>query len=414
MRIGFQTWGSEGDVRPLIALADHLAGRGHTVTVIATPLGRIEEPPPCPGRTLRLIPDGPGADLEAFSRGLGDRPSPLAVMRRLIEDLFRPVLPAMEAAARDLAADHDVLVGHFLVHPLLAAARARHRPYVSVCYAPLIVPTAYAPPQALPNLGRWLNPLLWKLEDRVLARMLGQDCREGFARLGAGPAPTKVRDAWLSTRLNLIAASPALCPRPRDWPDHHVLTGEFIRPSAPPPLPQTVAEFLAAGEPPVFLGLGSVQQTRPQDITMQLVEAARCWGGRTIVRSLAPGMPPGTVDGRILYAGPMDHRALFPRCAGVVHHGGAGTSHATARAGVPSVVLAGIDEQTRWGKALQRAGAAPPPLRLRKCTPDGIAQAIRLALEPQPIQAARDLAKRMAGEDGLAEAARRIEALLPG
>ena len=411
MRIGIQTWGSEGDVRPLLAWADHLAARGHTVTLAISPLGQVDIPPTVPGRTVRFIPEGPGADLAAFTRTLGERPRPVRVLKGLIQELLLPILPAMEAAAQDLAASNDVLIGHFIAHPLHAAAQAARKPFVSVCYAPLIVPTSSTPPQALPNLGRWLNPGLWWLEDQLLNRLLGATCRGTFARLGVVPGPRQVRQAWLSPHLNLIAASPALCKRPADWGAQHVLTGEFIRPTPPSALPSDITAFLAAGESPVYLGLGSPQQARPEEGTARLADAARRWGGRALVRTLDPAIPPGTTDGQILFCGALDHRTLFPRCAAVVHHGGAGTTHAAARAGVPSLAVTFIDEQTAWGRIIAHNMAGAPPIPFHRGDVDTIARGISRALVPACRTGATALAARMAGEDGLATATARIEGL---
>jgi sterol 3beta-glucosyltransferase len=413
MRVGMQTWGSEGDVRPLAALAETLAQRGHTVELVATGLGHIEPQKSVPGRTIRMVPEHSPVDLAEFTRQLGPDPSQTRVMKAILQDLLIPTLPAMEDAARDLASRCDVLVGHFLAHPLHAAARAADKPFVSLCYAPVIVPTRTTAPAAFPNLGRWLNPSLWKLEDFVLERLLGPTCRATFARLGAPPIAT-VRQAWLSSRCNLMAVSPTLCPRPHDWPAQHHITGEFIRPDQPQPVPAEIADFLADGAPPVYFGVGSPQQSDPTGHTDRLHQAARIWGGRAIVRTLDPAILPGSrsANGNILFAGPCDHRALFPHCAAVVHHGGAGTTHAIARAGVPAVTLSFIPEQRSWGKALAQAGSAKPPLRFRSATPAAIATRIQHTITPAHAHAAKALATRMHGEDGLMQATRIIESQL--
>ena len=405
-----QTWGSEGDVRPLAALAEMLAKRGHAVEMVATGLGQIEPAPAVPGRILRMVPEQSPVDLAEFTRQLGPNPSQTRVMKAILQDLLVPTLPAMEDAARDLASRCDVLVGHFLAHPLHAAARAAGKPFISLCYAPVIVPTRMAAPAAFPSLGRWLNPGLWRLEDLILERLLGPTCRATFARLGAPPIAT-VRQAWLSTRCNLVAVSPTLCPRPADWPNQHQITGELAPHDQPSALPNEIADFLAAGEPPVYFGVGSPQQSDPTGHTDRLHQAARLWGGRAIVRTLDPTLPPGSrsADGKLLFIGSSDHRALFPHCAAVVHHGGAGTTHTIARAGIPAVTLSFIPEQRSWGKALARAGSAKPPMRFRSATPAAIAKLLRQTLTPRHREAAKNLAQRMQGEDGLTRAAEMVE-----
>lgn len=410
MRIGIQTWGSEGDVRPLVALADALVARGHVIELVITPLGQVELPESTPTRTLRCVPPGPPVDLAGFLRSLGPRaPSQASVLTHLIRDLLVPALPVMDAAADDLAARCDLLLGHFIAHPLHAAALAAGKPFASLSYFPGLVPTASAAPTPFPDLGRLFNPLLWRVVRGRLDRLLLDQARSAFARRGR-PLRHVLPDAWFSASLNLVAASPALWQRPADWAPQHVMTGEFIRPAPPAPLPDELEAFLAAGPPPVYLGLGSPQQGEPELATAALAEGARRFGGRALVRSLSAIHPPGTRDGTVLFIGAVDHRALFPRCAATLHHGGAGTCHAAARAGIPTVVVPFIHEQTAWGLALGRAGTAPPPLPWQRATPERIASRLHAALEPQRIAAARALAARMAGEDGLASACALLEA----
>lgn len=409
LKIGIQTWGSEGDIRPLIALAEALVERGHQVELVATRLGVVELPTARPGLTVALVPPGPPADLAAFTARLGDQSSSWGLLKALFRELFIPFLPEMEAAAARLVTGSDLLIGHFAVHPLQAAARAAGKPYISITYMPGLIPTAEAPPHPLPDLGRWFNPWLWRLAGWKLDGELLATCRASFTR--AGLQLTHILpDAWSSPTLNLVAASPAFWPAPRDWPAQHRLTGEFISARAPVPLPDALEAFLTAGPPPVYLGLGSPQQCRPEEATALLAEAAALCGRRAIVRSLAAAHPPWTTTGDILWCGAVDHRALFPRCAAVVHHGGAGTSHAAARAGVPSVAVTFLDEQGAWAAALRRAGVAPAHVHYRRVTPALLARRIAEALSPERVANARRLAQAMAAENGIATACALIEA----
>ena len=411
MRIGLQTWGSEGDIRPVVALAEALVARGHCVELVVTLLGTVELPASRDGLLITQVPAGPPADLAAFTARLGPQPSSWGMLKALFRELFIPLIPEMEIAAARLVANNDLLIGHFAVHPLQAAARGARKPYASVMYMPGLIPTALQPPHPLPNLGRRLNPWLWRLAGWKLDRELLAVCRESFTRVGL-PLAHILPDAWTSPTLNLVAASPAFWPPPSDWPAQHRMTGEFISARPLDALPEQLEAFLRAGDPPLYLGLGSPQQCRPEEATALLAEAARLSGRRAIVRSLAAAHPPWTVSGNILWGGPVDHRALFPRCAAVVHHGGAGTTHAAARAGVPAVAVTFLDEQGAWAGALRRAGIAPKHLHYRQATPLRLAQRISEALRPERCAAARQVAQSMRQENGTATACHLLEALL--
>lgn len=409
MRIGLQTWGSEGDVRPMVALAEALVERGHHVELVVTLLGTVELPTSREKLLVSQVPAGPPADLAAFTARLGNQPSSWGLLKALFRDLFIPFIPAMETAAARLVAENDVVIGHFAVHPLQAAARGAGKPYASITYMPGLIPTAERPPYPLPNLGRQLNPWLWRLAGWKLDRELLAISRESFTRAGL-PLAHILPDAWASPTLNLVAASPAFWPPPSDWPKQHRMTGEFISARPHRALPDELEAFLQAGAPPVYFGLGSPQQCRPEEATALLAAAARCYGQRAIVRSLAAAHPPLTVSDQIFWGGPVDHRVLFPRCAAVVHHGGAGTSHAAARAGVPSVAITFLDEQGAWASALRRAGIAPKHLHYTHATPARIAQRVREALHPERCAAARQIAQAMRQENGTATACDLVEA----
>jgi UDP:flavonoid glycosyltransferase YjiC (YdhE family) len=107
----------------------------------------------------------------------------------------------------------------------------------------------------------------------------------------------------------------------------------------------------------------------------------------------------------------LDHRSLFPRVAAVVHHGGAGTSHAVAAAGVPSIVVPHVGDQAFWADRLHRLGVSPSPVRPRSLSAESLADRLREATTSGQMRAsATGLAERLASEDGLANAIGLLEA----
>jgi UDP:flavonoid glycosyltransferase YjiC (YdhE family) len=170
-----------------------------------------------------------------------------------------------------------------------------------------------------------------------------------------------------------------------------------------------VEAFLAAGPPPAVVTFGSMAFSDPPRLGGVVAEALRSAGLRGIVQAGAAGIAPeaGT---DLLPIGEVDHRSLFPRAAAVVHHGGAGTSHAVAAAGVPSVVVPHIGDQAFWADRLRRLGAAPAPVPPRRLNAATLADRLRTAATSAQVRAAAgNLERRMAGEDGLGEAIRLIE-----
>jgi sterol 3beta-glucosyltransferase len=129
-------------------------------------------------------------------------------------------------------------------------------------------------------------------------------------------------------------------------------------------------------------------------------------GRRVILQGSSPVSSPN-----LLTIGPIDHGALFPRAAAVVHHGAAGTSHAVAAAGVPSVVAPQVGDQRHWADRLHRLGVAAPPMPIGRLRPADLADvALATASDPGLLERAR-LAKLVAAEDGIGTAIKRLEAI---
>ena len=126
---------------------------------------------------------------------------------------------------------------------------------------------------------------------------------------------------------------------------------------------------------------GSLQQAVPEwsmDLFIEAVELAGC---RAIIQTSSQHYPPDTVTDKIYFIGRHPHQPVFKRCAAVVHHGGAGTSHASTRSGCPSVVIPFMDEQLFWARQLEQLGLAGKPLPAKRVTPKALANELTKVLE---------------------------------
>jgi UDP:flavonoid glycosyltransferase YjiC (YdhE family) len=108
-----------------------------------------------------------------------------------------------------------------------------------------------------------------------------------------------------------------------------------------------------------------------------------------------------TVDGDLYFLGRAPHATLFPRCAAAIHHGGSGTVHNAARAGVPQLALPQIVDQYYWGHRLAQLGVGPAPIRFTRLTADGLTHALRALLGPGYAERARRLAPHVAADRGI-------------
>jgi sterol 3beta-glucosyltransferase len=342
--------------------------------------------------------------------------------------------PGSEAASRTATHDFVSSIGDDIVHaaelgtdiiltclgqgPLSClVAEGFGVPSMGVYLAPS-VPTGEFPMPGSTRAGEDLGPM----RNRAAGRRVLDNARTIYAdvlprmgrRLGLPPeACDTVWDQWLGEAGWPISHgfSPAIVPRPADWPDSVDVVGYWWPARSPgwEPSPE-LTEFLAAGPPPVFVGFGSMGVGLGEQLSPMIMEAMRAASVRAVVQA---GWAELSVAGNdVFQIGDVPHEWLFPRVAAVVHHAGAGTTAAGLRAGQPAVTVPVIADQPFWADRIHRLGVGPAPIPFQDLTPGRLAAAIRAALdEPRHRHRATELARMVNAEDGAAAVLTRIEHL---
>lgn len=420
MKIGLQTWGSEGDARPFANLAGALARAGHQVTLAITELAPRDyaETARRDGYTLRMVSTPVFRDpAEAREVGLAmvKKRHPVLQARLLISRAYDPVESAMAEVSRELCEGHDLVIGHYILHSLSAAAELTATPWVSVQLTPDFVPSHGRVPHGLPELGPWFRPLAWKLASTVCDHLLLGRVNQRRRAWGLRPHRQIFTDTWASPRLNLIASSPTLFPRPTDWAENHLVCGFFNAPDSAEvaELDPAMEAFLSSGTAPVYFGFGSLMFDDPEYVAAVReiwTDAVRETGCRAIFQ--LPDQDRVHAAPAILEIKRCSHAAVFPRCAAVVHHGGAGTTQAALRAGRPSVIVPHIADQFFWGSLLWRKGAASRPLSRTRLNARRLSRRIKEVLRSQSCgERVMALGSRMRTENGVEKAVEAIQKL---
>jgi sterol 3beta-glucosyltransferase len=416
MRIGIQTWGSEGDIRPFIALGSALTARGHHVELLYTEIGdrRYEAVARALGFSARAVASPVIADTtELYEIGLkainarDQLQQGLLIAKRLLE----PVIPQMYEAGLELAKRSDVLVHHFILHASRAAADVARIPQITVAFAHMLTESRHIHPSGLPRLGGWGNMIGWKIARLAMNQTLLKDVNRFRTKVGLPVFKDLMNEGWPSHHLHLIASSPALLERPPDWPEWNQMCGFLALPSHEHEMTTPeVDAFLARGSAPIFMGFGSLMPLSDTDRLTELIvifkEAAARSAQRAIIQ--ADIDDPATPD--LLFVRRTPHVQVFPRCAAVVHHAGAGTTHTTLKAGVPSIPVPHVSDQFAWSDELYRLGVAPAPLKRTKLTANALVGRIRETVGNSRMkQNAVAMQQRMASDDGPETAATLIE-----
>ncbi|HEX4724779.1 MAG TPA: glycosyltransferase, partial [Pseudonocardiaceae bacterium] len=380
MRVVLSTYGSRGDVEPLVALAVQLRALGAEVRVCAPPDEEFAEL--LAGVGVPLVPVWQSA------RALTTAAPPPSSLPQRAAEVIAAQFDAVTAAAEGC----DALVATGMMPAAAGALSVAEKlgiHSVSVTFQQLTLPSPHHPPLAYP--GRPFPPevtdnrVLWDLDAQSINVLFGEALNTNRASVGLPPVDD-VRDyvygdqPWLATDPTL---DPWLEPTDLDV----VQTGAWILPDVRP-LPDDLETFLDAGPPPVFVGFGSMPMHTSADVAQVAIEAIRAQGRRAVVRRGWADL--AVIDGRddCFVVGEVNQQALFARVAAVVHHGGAGTTTTATRAGAPQVVVPQATDQPYWagrvaelGIGAAHDGATP--------TVGSLSAALATALDPETRTRAR-------------------------
>ena len=418
MKICIFSIGTQGDVRPFVALGLGLQAHGHQVC-IAT------------GRSCEVLVRSSGLayapltadfldvmarDPEVLQRGL----NPLALLRTA-----RRELKAMSAdwpeQAMSAARGASLLMGNGMV-AALAAALGEHLdiPVVETHLQPVSpcpdIPPMMLPPPRRPRAGV-INQGLYHACRVLTWQMMAPAYAAVRQQLSLPPLP------WYGPFYRrqrphrvLYGFSPSLIPRSPYWPDNVQVAGNwFFDEGARWQPPAALRDFLAAGPKPVYVGFGSMLGDDAERLSEVWRQALKNTGQRGIFATGWGGLQ-AVDDPQVFCLDAAPHDWLFPRVAAVVHHGGAGTSAAAARAGVPSVVMPFFGDQPFWAWRLASVGAAPAAVSRKTLSVDAATKALQEALAAPCQNLAVALGQRLRDEDGVGEAIRQLQRwqLLPG
>lgn len=415
MRIGIIALGSRGDIQPLIALGAGLHAAGHFVRLITN------ENYAAPVRAQGLDFWPVSGDVQAVAQS--------DEMRALLEKgnflaINRLTAVAVQEAALDWARealdggrDVDLLLagvgGLFLA---VALAEKLNIPLIQSYVVPFTPTTAFSGALLPPALGRFSGAN--RLTHHLTRQMMWQAYRTADTRARRevlNLPPASFWGPYATARMHsgpvLYGFSTAVIPRPSNWDANQHVTGFWFLDAGPDwTPPPALVDFLQRGDPPLTIGFGSMIQPRPQETADLILQALAQTGQRAVILSGWGDYQMADLPDTVFVAEAVPHDWLFPRAAAVVHHGGAGTTAAGLRAGVPSILVPFFGDQPFWGQRVADLGVGPQPIRRAKLTADRLSAAIHAAVSDATMRArAAALGAQIQAEDGVRRAVEVIE-----
>lgn len=406
MKVILAPEGTEGDLRPVLAVGLGLRDAGHAVEACVPP------------------------DFIDYFAGRGITSYPMSIPVKQFMQLhgammvgktvctFRPMIDNFTAVVRgqfDCLEAHapgaDLIVGAGLQFAGSSVAQKLGIAYRHLVHVPVVAPSSWYPPPITRHmrLPRFVNAAMWVLYQSSMNLLLKKPILRERRRLGLPPVGNVIRFFMENM---ILAMDRELTSWPPDLREPTLCQAAYPQLVDNSEIDAGLLSFVEAGPAPVYVGFGSMPAPQPQktwEIVRQAIAAA---GVRAVISRGWTDVSTAIERERDIFPiGQAPHSRLFPRMAAVVHHGGAGTLHACALAGVPQVVVPHILDQYYWAHRVHSLGLGPVPVSRAHLSAGRLAAAMRAVIDKKEFSSgARELAARLRQRNGVAETVQLLEA----
>jgi sterol 3beta-glucosyltransferase len=398
--------GSQGDVQPYVALGAGLRAAGHNVRVMTH-------------LNFETLVKGQGLEFCPVKGNVQEIVSSPEMRKLLAQGNFFKINAYTSKLAQEAAIDWTgagllackgidlIIVGIGGLNVAVALAEKLQIPILPAFLFPF-TPTRAFPgillPPSLPKLGgtfNWISHLLVQQALWQGFRKADSRSRSQVLNLPAASFWGPYKSPILKRYPTIYGFSPSVIAKPADWQNTEIVGDWFLEAIDWTP-PSELVTFLENGPPPVYIGFGSMGIQDPEATAELILQAIDRTGQRAILQSGWGGLSKADLPDHVFLVNSVPHNWLFPRMAAIVHHGGAGTTAASLRAGVPTIVVPFFGDQPFWGQRVADLGVGTAPIPRKKLTAENLAHAMdRTVTDPNMRQRARELGQKIRTEDGV-------------
>lgn len=404
MKIIAITFGTEGDTRPLVALCKGLANAGHD-TCLLTDRSSVSVASSAGVRSVALAGDIKHTltDLLSSSR----RPSGASAMTEALSSIAKSCTADWMRSLLEAASGCDAILAAGLpMYVALSVSEHLGIPIIGIGLQPTAHTREFPSPFFPASVPGWCNRLTHSLVMGIIWRTF----RDSINATRAQVLHEKPRSKPWKGYPVLFAISPHLLPKPSDWPENYYVTGQWTIEEETWQASKQLQDFLAAGEPPIYVGFGSMVGFDREFVMREVLAALD--GRRALLSAGWNELGSSSLPSNAFPIGPAPHDHLFRHVSMVIHHGGAGTSHSAAAAGVPSVVIPFTGDQPFWASRLKWAGIAPESVPYKRLNSGVLRKRIVEASSAEMRQCAAAFGRLIRDGNGIKTAITHLEELL--
>lgn len=393
MKIVISSRGSRGDIYPVIEIATALMEAGHNV-VLGIP-ETFKEIAGRKGLNTHLYPEDSGKVMKEMGSGMNASKGGLSFIASSVHQQMDFMM--------EEAKDADVLLASVSEIAAPTVAEYFNIPLYRLAYAPVLPGTQPHPLLPFQGLSPRMNHITWKTFALLSRYIINKFVNNRRKELGLKPAKNPNR-YFTGKSHTLLGINSTLAPPCPTWERKYKFsyTGYcFGKPEGE--LSSKLTQFIEQGSAPVYIGFGSVHIKNPDKFTQMVIDASVQSGVRVILSKGWTGLGTTNYPESVFVTEDTNHSILFPKMAGVMHHGGSGTTHTGAKAGVPQFIMPEIIDQYYWGNRVYNLGLGPKPVSSKRLTVDKLSDALKDLTNGKYRESAKSMGKKMSNENGVPE-----------